>query len=123
MNTQPMSFDQFKPLIGFTETSISVQNLGQAKSFYQQALGMVVEDSDDGWALLKEPMNEQRILLRECTFIPGISLSLELSDFSKGLEKLKSLGATIIEDHKRGDFSYAKVQSPDGQIMLAWSSR
>jgi predicted enzyme related to lactoylglutathione lyase len=99
---------------------INVQDLENSKNFWQKALSFEVKHENKDWITLGEPEKDWAKLALQLTDKPKkelnrLHLDLKADDAPAEVERLKTLGATIIPwEHYEPDSDFLVMTDPEG---------
>jgi catechol 2,3-dioxygenase-like lactoylglutathione lyase family enzyme len=98
---------------------INVQDLENSKNFWKKALGFEVKHENVDWVTLGEPKKEWAKLALQLTDKPKkelnrLHLDLKANDGAAEVERLKSLGATVIPWQYEPDSDFVVMTDPEG---------
>ena len=91
-----------------------VNDIKEANNFWELALGMQCVRSSEDWASryshLKTPSDQPQILIQKVDHESRVHLDIETDNIPAEVERLKSIGATVVEEFER----WTVMQAPTG---------
>lgn len=91
-----------------------VEDIEQAKQFWQSALGYLCLDADEAWqdryAQLDTPSNQPHILVQKVSHPSRVHLDIETDNIEAEVKRLTKLGAKVIKVMPR----WTVMQAPSG---------
>lgn len=91
-----------------------VDDIEQAKQFWQSALGYPCLEADEAWqdryAQLETPNNQPHILIQKVTHPSRVHLDIETDNIEAEVKRLTKLGAKVIKVMPR----WTVMQAPSG---------
>ncbi|KGJ98364.1 VOC family protein [Thalassotalea sp. ND16A] len=91
-----------------------VDNIEDANTFWEQALGLECVRSHEEWSSkyshLKSPNDQPHILIQKTDHESRVHLDIETDDIEAEVERLRSIGAKIVEVFER----WVVMEAPTG---------
>jgi len=98
--------------------AVQVPEIGTAKSFYTDILGLSVDDLSDGYELSP---GDGRLFLMESKDIPGPVLEFIVDDVEAAKDHLLNHGCIVVRWHGAGKDCY--IKDPNGVIFNLWEEK